>query len=675
MHEDLERIAIEQEAEERMKTERLIQALTAIAEYTATPEEDSLINWVMTIGDPEGTGKINPQTATRIFSASSLPPDALARVWEIASVDSKDGLLDRQGVGVALRLIGHAQRGETVMEALVNRPGPIASIDSPSSPLGNEAVAGPSSGVPSTLPPLTSHDKAKFRKIFKGAGADNGYLGGQQAREVFMKSKLPWNTLSQIWNLADTQHRGSLDLSDFTVAMYLIQGLMTGQLATVPASLPPQLYEDAARHTRTPSPSPRHRTVSSPNTPALPRYPPPPPPSHPSLIPPPQPQLIPPITASPFSGAPPPRHPSRGPSQPSPRLEVTPSIRVQAEHIFSSLDSRNRGRVKTDAVHTYMCQSGLPVNAGSRILELCDIGRKGHLTKDEFSVALMLMKIRKEGQHLPSTLPPGLLPASTPSHEDDAYDGIARDHSHDNASAGPSRPPPLIITSQSERPSRAGAPPPGTPNIRTSRSTPQLNNGSANSVPSSPFATAPSTPFPGLSVHGYAPAVAATPSDLNITPEERARYDRFFAQLDTQRKGYLLSDIAVPFFGRANLPNDVMATIWDLADSEHDGRITKDDFAVAMHLIRQKLAGKELPTVVPASLFPAHASARAETVSLPSTSRQDSRPPSQEAPPPPPRPASGAQVEPAMTPLPDDLDDDLPRSDTPPPPYSLIASG
>lgn len=220
-----------------------IQALTAIAEYTATPEEDSLINWVMTIGDPEGTGKINPQTATRIFSASSLPPDALARVWEIASVDSKDGLLDRQGVGVALRLIGHAQRGETVMEALVNRrenrvqllnvaqsansafaaAGPIASIDSPSSPLGNEAVAGPSSGVPSPLPPLTTHDKAKFRKIFKGAGADNGYLGGeqdsvmlspgaeqlvgQQAREVFMKSKLPWNTLSQIWCAGIAQPR------------------------------------------------------------------------------------------------------------------------------------------------------------------------------------------------------------------------------------------------------------------------------------------------------------------------------------------------------------------------------------------------------------------------------------------------------------------------------------
>ena len=78
-----------------------------------------MIDQVFSIGDPERTGKVNPQTATRIFSASNLSPDALARIWEIASVDSKDGLLDRQGVGVALRLIGHAQCGEKVDEGLV----------------------------------------------------------------------------------------------------------------------------------------------------------------------------------------------------------------------------------------------------------------------------------------------------------------------------------------------------------------------------------------------------------------------------------------------------------------------------------------------------------------------------------------------------------------------------
>ncbi|KAI0822614.1 hypothetical protein BC628DRAFT_1326744 [Trametes gibbosa] len=662
MYEDLDRIAIEQEAEERLKTERLIQALTAVAEFNATPEEDSLVNWVMSIGDPDTTGKINPQTATRIFSASNLAPDALARIWEIASVDSKDGLLDRQGVGVALRLIGHAQKGETVTEALVNRPGPIAIIDSPSSPLANESTAGSSLGAASnSLPPLTSHDRAKFRKIFKGSGAENGYLGGQQAREVFMKSKLPWNTLSQIWYLADRQRRGCLDLPDFTVAMYLIQALMTGRLASIPSSLPPQLYEDATHHSRSPSPAARHASTPL-------QHLPPPPPLHPSRASPPHP--LPPLTSSPFSGVPPPRHPSRGPSQPSsPRWEVTPAIRVQAEHIFSSLDPRSRGCVRGDAVHAYLRQAGLSANAATRILELTDIGRKGYLTRDEFSAALLLMKSRKDGHHLPTTLPPGLLPTQPPAQHDDAYDGIAPD----NSTPPHARPPALRIVSHIE--TGTGGLTPGPPNIRTSRSTPQLGDSSMFNPPASPFSTAPSSPFPA-SPHNpstsYLPVPAASPSDLNITHEERTRYDRFFDQLDTQRKGYLLSDIAVPFFARARLPNEVMATIWDLADSEHDGRLTKDDFAVAMYLIRQKLAGKELPTTVPASLLAS--SSTASPSPSPQLQRQASRPVSQETPQPPTRPASDAQVEPAMTPLPDDLDEDLPRSDTPPPPYELIAT-
>ena len=38
--------------------------------------------------------------------------------------------------------------------------------------------------------------------------------------------------------LSDVRQRGFLDLVDFTVAMYLIQALMTGKLSTVPVSLP-----------------------------------------------------------------------------------------------------------------------------------------------------------------------------------------------------------------------------------------------------------------------------------------------------------------------------------------------------------------------------------------------------------------------------------------------------
>ncbi|KAI0781214.1 hypothetical protein BD413DRAFT_620813 [Trametes elegans] len=606
MYADLERIAIEQEAEERMKTERLIEALTAIAEYTSTPEEASLVDWVMSIGDPEQTGKINPQIATRIFSGSSLSPDALARVWEIASVDSKDGLLDRQGVGVALRLIGHAQRGEVVTEALVKRR-------DPSSPPLGEPVPGPSTGVGSGgLPPLTSHDKEKFRRIFNNSGAQNGFLSGQPAREVFMKSQLSWNTLSQIWTLADTHRRGCLDVTDFTIAMYFIQALMTGKISSLPMSVPPQLYHDASQH-----------------------------------------------------------NPSRAP--PSPRWEISPAMRVQAEHVFNSLDPRNKGRVKGEAARGYLHQAGLSSNTVGRIWDLTDIGHKGYLTREEFVVAMHLMKLRRDGQRLPSALPPGVLPTHAQAHLEEAYDGIAQEHSHGDGSSLHPRPPPLNTASHNENVSRPGSAFPSSLSIRATRSTPHLNTLPTSNSPASPFATAPPTPFPTSPFPGsssYMPAPATTPSDWNITPEERARYDRFFDQLDTSRKGYLLSDVAVPFFSRAKLSNEVMATIWDLADSEHDGRLTHDDFAVAMHLIRQKLAGKELPTTVPASLL----SSSSQPAPSPAAHRQESRPPSQEALPPPSRPSSGPQGSPALPPLPDDLDDDLPRSDTPPPPYELVAS-
>ncbi|RPD65856.1 EF-hand [Lentinus tigrinus ALCF2SS1-7] len=667
MYDDLERLAVQQEEEERMKTERLIQALTAVAEYRPSSEEARLIDWVFTTGDPERTGKVNPQTATRIFSASNLPPDALARIWEIASVDSKDGLLDRQGVGVALRLIGHAQEGLVVAEELVTSAGPLAVLEN-ISPVPSEPVAGPSSGVPfSAFPPLTSHDRAKFRKIFKGSGAQNGILGGQEAREVFMKSRLPWNTLSDIWALADTHRRGFLDVTDFTIAMYLIQALMTGRLTTVPSSLPQSLFEAAAQQSPSPSPSPSYHTLPQHTLPA--------PPLHLSRIPHP---------TSPFAGPPPPpRHPShpiasRIPPQPSsPGWDISPATKVQANHVFSSLDPRNKGRVKGEAVRSYIHQSGLSTSATGRIWDMVDIGHKGYLTREEFAVAMHLVKIRKEGHHLPNALPPGLLPTPTAEDDDDAYTGIIPDASQRlQVPGGISRHSSSHHLSASEDGTRPTSTVSG---LRSSRSTPLLPS-LGMLPPASPLLTSASTPFPMSPLPGpmgYIPSQATTVAQWNIKPEDRARYDRYFEQLDSNRQGYLLSDVAVPFFARAKLPNDVMATIWDMADSEHDGRLTHDDFAVAMHLIRQKLAGKDLPaapTAPAVSPIRTTPSPSPQPGAAPTPSRRSSRPT------PPQRSSTGSGVEahtqptdPTTVRLPDDVDDDL-RSDTPPPPYELIAS-
>ena len=42
----------------------------------------------------------------------------------------------------------------------------------------------------------------------------------------------------------------------------------------------------------------------------------------------------------------------------------------------------------------------------------------------------------------------------------------------------------------------------------------------------------------------------------------KARFDTFFDALDPWRKGYIEGDVAVPFFAKSKLPDNVMADIW-----------------------------------------------------------------------------------------------------------------
>jgi len=42
----------------------------------------------------------------------------------------------------------------------------------------------------------------------------------------------------------------------------------------------------------------------------------------------------------------------------------------------------------------------------------------------------------------------------------------------------------------------------------------------------------------------------------------------------------------------------------DLADIHKDGHLSRDGFAIAMHLIQKKLVGQEVPSTLPLSLIP-----------------------------------------------------------------------
>ncbi|KAL5490092.1 hypothetical protein ACEPAI_4925 [Sanghuangporus weigelae] len=400
-----------------------------MSSFSPSTAELALVNNVFAVADPQKLGIITGDKAVEAFSGANLSPSVLGEIWAIADKEN-NGFLTRKGVAIALRLIGHAQKGEKVNESLRERPGPLAHIEGVS-PKSSSLSSSPPKSPPSTAlhPPLTPEDKTKFLRLFLGCGPVNGLLSGDKARDVFVKSKLPFETLSQIWTLADTQDRGSLDQTDFTIAMYFIQAIMSGQLKSLPATLTPGLYEQAGG--RGPTGVVSHGTGNS-------------------------------------------------------MASLSPSL---------------------------------------------------------------------TGFFSPAATAPTPLAAQT-------------------TGTGPRRLQPQTTAQEYSRLSMA-----------------------IPSQPSVHFAPNPVTAL-GASAFG----TATQPWD--VTPEEKTRFDQFFDSLDTQKRGSIEGDVAVPFMLQSKLSEDVLAQVWDLADLNNDGRLTRDGFAVAMHLIQGKLAGKEIPAILPVSLVP-----------------------------------------------------------------------
>lgn len=164
-------------------------------------------------------------------------------------------------------------------------------------------------------------------------------------------------------SLADTQNRGSLDATDFCIAMYLIQATMSGQLSFVPSSLPPGLYDQASgkfdpviSHTTGSSLQPSPSTSRFPVSSLQPQY------TGGSLARPigggtapsipPRPAPIPGASTlnqtSPFS------------APPAPQWDITPAEKANSDRFFDGLDTKKKNYIESDAAVPFMTQSNLP---------------------------------------------------------------------------------------------------------------------------------------------------------------------------------------------------------------------------------------------------------------------------------------------------------------------------
>lgn len=201
-----------------------------------------------------------------------------------------------------------------------------------------------------------------------------------------------------------------------------------------------------------------------------------------------------------------------------------------------------------------------------RIWNLADTEQKGHLGLTEFIIAMHLLASFKNGsmRALPQILPTGLYEAA-------ARRGVTRQ-------------------TTGSRPTSDSVPPSAPPRQFTS---------TGYQAQVQPTARPQQASFQQANVTG---------DQWAVTPQEKAQFDQIFAKVDTQNHGYITGEQAVGFFSNSRLPEDALAQIWDLADINSEGQLNRDEFAVAMYLIKQQRSKRDgrdvLPQSLPSNLIP-----------------------------------------------------------------------
>uniref|UniRef100_A0A8C4IVS3 Epidermal growth factor receptor pathway substrate 15 n=1 Tax=Dicentrarchus labrax TaxID=13489 RepID=A0A8C4IVS3_DICLA len=220
--------------------------------------------------------------------------------------------------------------------------------------------------------------------------------------------------------------------------------------------------------------------------------------------------------------------------------------KLKFDSIFDSLGPVG-GILTGDKVKPVLLNSKLPVDILGRVWELSDIDRDGMLDRDEFSVAMYLVYRALEGEPVPMSLPPPLVPPSKRKK--------------------PSVPPVMPLL-------------PSPPSVKDSRSS---HAGSK---------TMPHPPKPA-------------PAPWVVSPADKAKYDELFSKTDGDMDGLVSGPEVRDIFLKTGLPSATLARIWELCDIGDIGKLTREQFALALHLINQKLTkGLDPPQSLSSEMIP-----------------------------------------------------------------------
>lgn len=125
---------------------------------------------------------------------------------------------------------------------------------------------------------------------------------------------------------------------------------------------------------------------------------------------------------------------------------------------------------------------------------------------------------------------------------------------------------------------------------------------------------APPTPPSGtqsrsMSISEKAPSIespgsASIPVEWAVKGPAKLKYTQLFNTTDRTRSGYLTGVQARSLLQQSKLPNPTLASIWALSDIDADGRLSCEEFVLAMYLCELVAQGQTLPEKLPPELVP-----------------------------------------------------------------------
>ncbi|KAL6104028.1 uncharacterized protein ACO6RY_13846 [Pungitius sinensis] len=257
----------------------------------------------------------------------------------------------------------------------------------------------------------------------------------------------------------------------------------------------------------------------------------------------------------------------------APDLEwsIRPDEKGKFEAIFETLCPVN-GLLSGDKVKPVLINSKLPLDALGKIWDLSDVDNDGQLDREEFTVAMHLVYRAMEKEPVPTTLPTSLIPPSKRKKK----------------SAG------ALPGAVAVLPSLPGLAAGLAPLKEPLRSTPPL-------VHATPFSTSTVNLSPKHSFKSSSPPVV----NWVVPLADRERYDDIFKITDSDNDGLVNGTEVIEIFMQSSLSQTMLAQIWGLADTKQTGKLTREQFSLAMYLIQQKVTkGVDPPSTLTQDMIP-----------------------------------------------------------------------